>query len=419
MNSKTQSHHPPAARLLELTRVLSLHGRQPSGVDRVCLAYLRALCADDVPLFGLYRSSLGYILLNQAGVEALLRKLQSAVPWGAPDLLSRLRLRAAVSPQVVEAECRRLRLARCRPRGLQRMLARHLPDETTYVNVDQANLSARVLKAVKALPGGRVAVFLHDTIPLDHPELQTEAARLKLGKILARVQAHADVVLTNSQVSAEGIRRHMSALGAVPRIEVAHLGVEPLFFQIGDNPPPVDVPKPYFLMLGTIEPRKQHGMILDIWEQLSDELSEQEMPHLVICGRRGWMGEALFRRLDESPLRGRFLHEFNDLDDAAVSALTAQCRASLFPSVAEGFGLPGAEAAAAGVTVLCSDLPVFREILGDIPIYAGVSDSYAWKTAIVDLTRQEQAKGNDKLGKRTQFKPPTWGAHFNTVLKVV
>lgn len=417
---KTKTHpHPPAARLLELTRVLSGHGRRSTGVDRVCLAYLRALCADNVPLFGLYKSSLGYILLNQAGVEALLQKLDGVVPWGEADWLSKMRRRAGVHAQVVETECRRLRLARCRPRGLQRMLQRHLPEGTTYVNVDQANLSARVLQAVKALPGGRVAVFLHDTIPLDHPELQTEAARLKLEKIIARAQAHADVILTNSQVSAEDIRGHMSALGVVPQITVTHLGVEPVFFQNGDNPPPVDVPKPYFLMLGTIEPRKQHGMILDVWEALDQELDPSEMPHLVICGRRGWMSEALFQRLDDSPLRGRFLHEFNDLSDAEVHALTTQCTASLFPSIAEGFGLPGAEAAAAGVTVLCSDLPVFREILGDIPIYAGVSDSYAWKTAIVDLTRQEQARGAEKPGKRKSYTPPTWDAHFNTVLKVV
>ncbi|WP_127112966.1 glycosyltransferase family 4 protein [Shimia sediminis] len=418
MNTETRSH-PPAARLLELTRVVSLHGRRPSGVDRVCLAYLWALCRDPVPVYGLYRSSLGYVLLDQVGVKALLQRLDGAVPWGAPDWVSRLRRKASTHSQVVEAECRRLRLARCRPSGLERLLRRHLPEGTTYVNVDQTNLSARVLKAVKALPGGRVAVFLHDTIPLDFPDLQTPSARLKLTKILGRVQAYADLILTNSRVSAEDIHRHIEPLGAVPRIEAVHLGVEPVFFQIRDNPAPPEVAKPYFLMLGTIEPRKQHGMILDIWERLAEEIPEADMPHLVICGRRGWMGEALFPRLDQSPLKGRFLHEFNDLADDALRALTAHCCASLFPSRAEGFGLPPAEAAAVGVPVLCSDLPVFREILGDIPIYVGVSDSYAWKTAIIDLTRQEQARGKGTPRTRMQYSPPTWEAHFNTVLKLV
>ena len=96
MNTETRSH-PPAARLLELTRVLSSHGRQVTGVDRVCRAYLRALCADAVPVYGLYRSSLGYILLNQAGVQALLRKLGGAVPWGEADWLSRMRRKAVGS----------------------------------------------------------------------------------------------------------------------------------------------------------------------------------------------------------------------------------------------------------------------------------------------------------------------------------
>ena len=69
--------------------------------------------------------------------------------------------------------------------------------------------------------------------------------------------------------------------------------------------------------------------------------------------------------------------------------------------------------------MVCSDLPVFREILEDIPIYVKVTDSYAWKEAIVELTKQGQAKGKNNLGKRAEYMPPTWESHFNTVLKMV
>lgn len=407
------------ARLFEMTRVMSLYGKRPSGVDRVCLAYLRALCAAPEPLFGLYRSSLGYLLLDKDGLTSLLRKLDAHEPWGEPDFLSRLRRKAPKSRQVTESDCRRLSIARCSRRGLRRMLRRHFSSGVSYINVDQANLPNRVLEAVDTLPNAQISVFLHDTIPLDHPGLQTRPTHVKFEQLMRRVRKHADLIFTNSQVSAEDIERHMSEWGSVPSIHVAHLGVEPLFFQNRDNPAPPDIPKPYFLMLGTLEPRKQHGMILDVWEAMANETLPVEMPHLVICGRRGWLSDELFARLDNSPLRGRLVHEFNDHDDPEIQHFLSHCKAVLFPSVAEGFGLPAVEAAAAGVPVVCSDLPVFREILEDIPIYVKVTDSYAWKEAIVELTKQGQAKGKNNLGKRAEYMPPTWESHFNTVLKMV
>ncbi|WP_299348969.1 glycosyltransferase family 1 protein [uncultured Shimia sp.] len=294
---------------------------------------------------------------------------------------------------------------------------RHLPEGTVYINVDQGNMPARLLSAVKALPGGRVAAFVHDTIPLDHPEVSTHKSRVKFERLLHRVRQHADVILTNSHVSARDIERHLSAWGPVGRIHVAHLGVEPDFFQNEDNREAPPFTNPFFLMVGTIEPRKNHKLILDVWDQLSREIAPEKTPHLVICGRRGWLNEEVFDRLNSSPLRGTYLHEFNNISDAEIRTYLNHCTAALFPSIVEGFGLPPVEAAAAGAPVICSDLEVFHETLGDIPIYASVTDSYAWKNAIIDLTQQAQGKGiADRDGGYT---PPSWEAHFNTVLKMV
>lgn len=402
-----------------MTRVMSLHSGTPSGVDRVCLAYVQALCAAPQPLFGLVRTRLGYVLLDQRGVDEIRLRLEGQRPWGPPDRLSRLLHRKDQYRRITEAELRRFAIARCAPAFLERMLHRHLPAGTTYVNVEQNNMPERLLRAVAALDGGRVAAFVHDTIPLDLPHTQTPASVLRFQRFLQRAQAHAEVILCNSQVSAADIRRHMSRWGKVPRTVVAHLGVQDDFFQIGNNAPAPAIPSPYFLCLGTIEPRKNHRFLLDLWEQLETELAPQQMPHLVICGRRGWLNEDLFQRLDASPLRGRFLHEFNGLDDAALGPLMAHAAGSLFPSLAEGFGLPPAEAAAARVPVICNDLPIFRETLGDIPIYASVTDSYAWKKSIIDLARQAQQNRNESRNRARDHRLPDWTEHFNVALKVI
>ena len=86
------------------------------------------------------------------------------------------------------------------------------------------------------------------------------------------------------------------------------------------------------------------------------------------------------------------------------------------PSVAEGFGLPPVEAAALGTPVLCADLPVYREVLGDIAVYANATDRYLWENRIRDLIGDRSA---EQLRARLQgFAPPVWDDHFATVLQV-
>lgn len=412
------TENPPTARLLEMTRVLALQGRRPSGVDRVCLAYLRAIVADELPCFGLVRTWLGYILLDRKGMQAVLACLEGEAPWPAPDLLSRLRHGAGDRRQVTDTLVRRHAIARARPRFLKYILRRHLPAGVAYINVDQTQLTDRVLAAVKSVPEARVTVFLHDTIPLDHPHYQTPEAVDKLAAILRRCSAQADQILTNSEASAAGIRKHMAKLGPVPPITVAHLGLEADFFDFVDNAQGLEIAAPYFVCIGTIEPRKNIPFLLSLWEQMARSADPEKMPRLVICGRRGWESQRVLDRLDNTPLRGKFVLEFNELSDSALAATLAGSQGLLFPSRAEGFGLPPLEAAALGIPVVSDNLPVMQEVLADYPIYASVSDVYSWETIVWSLVAADPAAGSTDPDLRKPVCPPTWEAHFNAVLRV-
>lgn len=139
------------------------------------------------------------------------------------------------------------------------------------------------------------------------------------------------------------------------------------------------------------------------------------MPALVICGSRGWRNEALFARLDASPMRGRLIFEVAGLGDGALAALTRDARAMLCPSFAEGFGLPAVEAARLGTPVACSDLPAFREVLGGFPVYLSACDLYGWS----DFLEREMLHGPGHASRgRTRGECPehTWEAHFDRVL---
>ena len=407
----------PPARLYELTRVLALKGRAPTGIDRVCLAYLRAILEADTPAFGLARTKLGYVLVDKAAMRILLARLEGREPWGESDWISRLTRDADNSRRETEADLRRLSLARCSPSLLGHMLRRRLPAGTVYINVDHANFPERVLKAVKSVPGGKVVIFLHDTIPLDLPEFEMAKPIIEFANMFERARVYSDLLIANSEVTRLDVDRHMSKAGPVPPIVVAHLGIEGDLFQIVDNQPTL-VPSPYFVSVGTISPRKNNNVLLDLWEEMAESQSPESLPHLVFAGRRGWKCEDFFERLDSSPLLGVCVHEFNRLDDAAIGNLVAGAAGLLFPSCAEGFGLPPAEAAAAGVPVICNELPVMREILGEYPIYASVTDSYSWIKTIWELAEAGRVAEGPNDRSRTRFEAPTWEAHFNTVLRV-
>ncbi len=412
------THNPPSARLLDVTRLISRAGQQATGVDRVEMAYLEHLLSVPDPLFGLVRTRYGFALLDRTGLQALSARLAGKVPWGAIDGLSRVARGLSAPRRQAEADCRRLSIARSLPARLPRMLKQNLPHGLIYLNVGHSNLTNRVLVAVRQAVSGRNHVMLHDTIPLDFPQHQRPGSPERFRGIIRRVRKMADLVICNSEQTRLDVLRHMTPLGAPPKMIVAHLGVkvadpEPMAF-----PPGWDKKRPYFCAIGTIEPRKNISLLLDIWDSLEQDLPATEMPQLLLLGRRGWESPAVLERLDRSPLRNKHLFELPDQNDGQVSTALIGSAGLLFPSMVEGFGLPPVEAALLGVPVVCNDLAIYREIIGDIPVYADINDRYLWENTIKKLAVDRNTARDAGKSNPTGFNPPTWEQHFNTVLRV-
>lgn len=368
-----------------------------TGVDRVEFAYLEHLL-EHPSLWGLVRTSIGYVLLDHAGCRTVHTRLQDNL-WGPADRLARLQRGRHPIRLRAEADLRRICRARCLPIRLSSMLRRHLPMGVHYINTGHSNLTNRVLSAL-TLCKAHVAVFVHDTIPLDFPQYQRPETFASFRLFLDRVVARADVILCNSHQTLADVKRH--AKTELPPSAVAHLGVNlPTLGVAPDGP----WTPPYFVTLGTIEPRKNHALLLDIWGEIPDA-------HLLICGHRGWENHAVFERLDAAPSR---VHELSELPDDQLFALVKGAAGLLFPSFAEGYGLPPLEAAALGVPVLCNDLPIYREVLGDIPVYADARDRYLWETTIKQMAQAHQTGTGNTL----DYTAPTWDDHFKIVLTLI
>jgi glycosyltransferase involved in cell wall biosynthesis len=379
---------------------VSRQGRGPlTGVDRVEFAYLSELLSRADPVFGLVRTRFGFVLLDRPGMRRLRGRLLGG-PSGKADLIGRLSWRRDPKRAAAEADARRGALARGAVPLLGRVL-RQVPEGIHYLNVGHANLTDRVMRAVKAR-GGRIAVLVHDTIPLDHPEFTRPGIPQVFARKLAVVARNADLVIHSTEDARQKTEAHLARMGRVPPALVVPLGVD-----VPQPDPATRLPaRPYAVAIGTIEPRKNIGLLLDAWD-----LGGAAMPELMLLGGRGWEKDALFDRIATSP---KVTH-LPGQTDGQVAALLAGSLALLFPSRAEGFGLPPVEAAALGVPVIASELSVLHALLGDYPVYLDPSDIYAWKETIRALA--ERAETADHRNR--PITPPDWKNHFNSVLRSV
>ncbi|WP_370399587.1 glycosyltransferase family 4 protein [Sulfitobacter sp. JB4-11] len=391
------------ARLLDLTRTLRRAGRVPTGVDRVERAYLAQFLQDDVPVFGLVRTALGYILLDRVGVQAFSDRVHGDVPWGPRRGLARLS-RAPDAVRRAESDMRKLAIARLTPGRLGAALARYVPAGYAYYNVGHSNLTDRVLSGIKG-SFGTVHVLVHDVIPLEYPQFQRAGSVAPFEVKMRRVARFADRIICNSKDTAARCGAVMADWGRVPPMVVAHLGCPVSEPDMDDLPPEIDPNQAYFVTVGTIEPRKNHGFLLDLWDELGPDASR-----LYISGARGWENANVFARLDDLGPQSR-VQELGALSDAAQTALVAGARCTLFPTLAEGFGLPLVESLTLGTPVICNDLPVFREFLGKYAVYASVEERYLWLEAV-----KSWAESPPVVQEPEGFVAPTWVEHFKIVL---
>jgi len=142
--------------------------------------------------------------------------------------------------------------------------------------------------------------------------------------------------------------------------------------------------KPVYLMVSTIEPRKNHVYLVDafdaLWAQGVDVC-------LCFVGRVGWKCDELLMRVRAHPELNRRFFMLNDLTDGELEYCYKQARALVFPSHVEGFGLPIVEAMQRGLPVMASDIPVFREIGGDYCAYFDLDDVFSLCHDIVMFER--------------------------------
>jgi len=234
-----------------------------------------------------------------------------------------------------------------------------------------------------------VATF-HDAVPLARPDWANPNLRTIKNRLLRSFAQRAKVVIAISKPAAAEIIEHYAI--DPRRIRVVPLGVDEFWF-VRPDASVIErvlaahrIEPGYFLQVGTLQPRKNLPQIVDAYERLPAAVRRRRQ--LVIAGKYGWASEALRDRLRALKAEGRVLW-LGDVDRTALRALYHAAHAFVFPSLAEGFGLPVLEALAAGLPVIASDIPPLREIAQSHALYVPVGSLDALVEALSDADATE------------------------------
>lgn len=237
---------------------------------------------------------------------------------------------------------------------------------------------------------GRIPTILtvHDLSFVHYPETFPPALVSYLNRVVPWSIARATHVLADSAATQHDLLR----IYHIPekKVSVLYSGVHPRF-QIVHDQPQKDVVReryglgnnPYVLALGTIQPRKNYGLLIQAFLRLASDI-----PHnLVIVGGKGWLYESLLSEIEGLSDRGRIIFP-GFVADADLPTLYSAADLFAFPSLYEGFGLPLLEAMACGVPVLSSNASSLPEVVdnrGESAILLPPDDETAWSNAIFDV----------------------------------
>lgn len=235
---------------------------------------------------------------------------------------------------------------------------------------------ARKVAALKAAHGMRFALLVHDVLPVSHPQF-VDARRVPVFREWLRQMADVwDVVLTPSRSSMAALRRHIEEAGlAAP--EAIHPIPFGAGFGVAEHSQGAHTPlsaRRHVLFVSTIEIRKNHLLLVRIWERLAALHGLERIPDLVFAGKWGWEIAPLRRALAANNRLGGKIRIVQDVSDAALAGLYRDARFTLFPSHCEGWGLPVSESLYFGRYCIASDATSIPEAGGDLVDHHGPED---------------------------------------------
>lgn len=283
---------------------------------------------------------------------------------------------------------------------------------------DRADIAAKMSHKIHEKQG-KVYGVIYDLFPIQYPELFdsqyfidsfTEWHDMLLqccDGVLCISKITADVVIqyyAKKKFSRDkSLKVYYFPMGATlpTKTEKQNIRHELVEFVNSDN---------VFFMVGTVEPRKGHATVLETFKEL---LKERPDVRLLLIGKDGWKNDDFHASLKESLLFKKHILWINDATDEELQWCYKNTKALIAASKDEGFGLPLIEAAYFGLPIICSDIPIFREVAGNGATYFKVMDAQALKETILLWLEEEIHPAS------TTIKLYTWEESAKAILSIL
>ena len=285
-----------------------------------------------------------------------------------------------------------------------------------YERPDLIKDDARLKRA-----GVRLGAYIHDFIPLTHPEFCEGELIASFSATMADALLHRDFALTASKHVEKELSRLLAQSGYPPiptcTVPEAHSFVAQPEVDRWTSATGVVQGSEFVLCVGTLSAQKNQALLLQIWRLLMREGIRP--PLLVLVGQRGYLSNDLLLQLKTSNnLDGR-VHVFEGLSDGELQTLYRNCLFTMFPSFAEGWGLPVGESLAHGKLCIASDAASLPEVGGDFVVYIDPHDARSAAGVVRRLLndRAELQRLEDRI--RSDFSPRTWHEHGAALIAAV
>ena len=249
-------------------------------------------------------------------------------------------------------------------------------------------------------------VLIADIAPIEHPEWFNPQFAKWFKMVIPGIIKTSKAIITISHYSKERIIEKYGHLNK--NIYVAYLGIEKDFkFDESNELNPTDVPKDYFLFVGSIDPRKNIKLLIETWNR---KYFENE--NLVIVGNYHKNFNA--SKVDNT----KNITVLNNINDSQLRTIYQNAKCLIYPSLYEGFAFPPLEALSLGTPVICSDIQVFREILGDFVSYVNPHSSEDLEN-IIKKTNFISFKNNVSRIKDEIFDKYSWSKSTRTIESII
>jgi glycosyltransferase involved in cell wall biosynthesis len=291
-------------------------------------------------------------------------------------------------------------------------------DAYLSMGLDWDNNDLKVLGALRKSAGIRVFLLAYDLIPVYQPQFISPGYAHKFKDYFRDLLACVDVVFAISEDTTRQLERYAREIGAaMPASLVIRLGAKPPTGR--SQGIPALVSRPFVLVVGTVEVRKNHRLLYQLWTKMRSDTCFPDPPDLVIAGRRGWRVDDLFAEMDENPAIRGVVHHLESPSDAELEWLYDKCLFTVFPSFSEGFGLPVVESLAHGKCCISSDTSSLPEAGQDLTQLLDPLDFAAWYDAIKALALNPTLRRDQEARIRDSFTMSSWKDTAETIRRTI